>query len=224
MKISSIIIIILFLSSKSSSLNKVCRSPELREVDWYILILFPLISTNNKLKYVYIDNTMSKLKEYIFKEKAFPPSIITSYTLNNQDNNFNYFFWNDDRKLEDGPESSTSSGGHSKGTLIYDKNVGSFLLHSLPRFPTRIKGNQVLTHLPSNAGKYGQHFLCISVNKNNAEKIAELLNYINAFVNKSVSKDRVNLIENKWVYGLIKNYYTTKYDIFFLIFNFLDFL
>lgn len=217
MKISSFLFMILFLSTKSSSLKKVCRSPELKEVDWYVIILLPLLSTNNKLKYLYIDNTISQFKEYTYKEKNFPPSLITSYTLNSKDNNFNYFFWNDDQKYENGPESSTFNGGHSKGTLIYDKNYGSFLLHSLPRFPARKIGNYVLTKLPNNAGKYGQHFLCISINKNTAEKIAETLNYINVFVNKSVKKDRVNLIENKWVKGLIKTSYSSKYDIFFYL-------
>ena len=215
MKISLILFIILFLSIKTSYLSKYCRSPEFKEVDWYVIILFPLISTDNHLKYVYIDNTMSKLKEYTFKEKSFPPSIITSYTLNQEDNNFNYFFWNDDRRYENGGEDlSTSGGGHSKGSLVYDKSGGSFLLHSLPRFPTRLIGNKVLTKLPNNAGRYGQHFLCISINKINAEKIVQLLNYINVFINKSVNKDRVNLYSNNWVINLIQNSYSySKYDI-----------
>ena len=119
------------------------------------------------------------------------------------------------RRYENGGEDlSTSGGGHSKGSLVYDKSGGSFLLHSLPRFPTRLIGNKVLTKLPNNAGRYGQHFLCISVNKINAEKIVQLLNYINVFINKSVNKDRVNLYSNNWVINLIQNSYSySKYDI-----------
>ena len=201
----------------SCSTNKVCRSPTGKEVDWYAIFFMPQsVSTDGAIHYGYFDPSLSALEFHKYDESTFPPTRITKYVTGGG-SDFNYFFWNDDQKYENGPESSTFNGGHSKGTLIYDKNYGSFLLHSLPRFPARKIGNYVLTKLPNNAGKYGQHFLCISINKNTAEKIAETLNYINVFVNKSVKKDRVNLIENKWVKGLIKTSYSSKYDIFFYL-------
>jgi len=170
------------------------------------------VSSDNKIYYAYFDNTLSSLEYYLYEESTFPPTMITAYVTNNVNNdNINYFFWNDDMGTkESGSKSASSDRAHAKGSLVYDANNGAFLLHSLPRFPTRLIGNKVLTKLPNNAGKYGQHFLCISINKNTAEKIAETLNYINVFVNKSVKKDRVNLIENKWVKGLIKTSYSSN--------------
>ena len=122
------------------------------------------------------------------------------------ESNFNYFFWNDDKTVKGGSsDSAASSKAHAKGSLVYDSKFGAFLLHSLPRFPTRTSSNQVLNELPSNGGSYGQTFLCISVTKTNAEAIAKLLNCVNVCINKSVSSDRVNSSPNSWVQNLIRN-------------------
>ena len=98
-----------------------------------------------------------------------------------------------------------SSKAHAKGSLVYDSVSGAFLLHSLPRFPTRTSANEVLEELPSNGGSYGQSFLCISVSKATAETIAKMLNCVNVCINKAVEKDRVNTTPNQWVKNLIAN-------------------
>jgi deoxyribonuclease-2 len=205
-------LIILFLKTSSYSLERVCRSPEGKTVDWYVIFLYPQNSSpEKKLMYGYIDDTSSSLKDYEYNEKTFPPTKITQYTLNEDDVNFNYFFWNDDTTCKN--ESKTSapdSRAHAKGSLVYDENKGAFLLHSLPRFPTRTKDGEVLTELPSNGGQYAQSFLCLSVNKNYAERIVEILNIINVSNNKSVKKDRVNTSPNEWVTKLIKNVFNTR--------------
>ena len=148
-------IIILFLITYlsftlSSSLTRVCRSPEFKEVDWYIMFLFPTkITKDEKLYYVYMDNTMLGLKEYEYNESNFPPTIITKYALDKNEN-FNYFFWNDDTKTKDNQEVEyTSSYAHAKGSLIYDKKVGVFLQHSLPRFPTRLSNGECCKNTPT---------------------------------------------------------------------------
>ena len=92
---------------------------------------------------------------------------------------------------------------HRLKTLWFQS--GAFLLHSLPRFPTRIQNNALLTEIPSNGGSYGQTFLCITVNKNTAKEIARLLNCVNVCINKSVVQDRVNTSPNTWVNALISN-------------------
>ena len=68
-----------------------------------------------------------------------------------------------------------------------------------------------MTELPSNAGVYGQHFLCITVTKTTSEKIAELLNYINVSNNASVNKDNVNSSANQWITALINNKFDSSY-------------
>ena len=205
-------LIFLFFQTSSFSLERVCRSPEGKIVDWYVIFLYPQNASPQKiLTYGYLDDTSSKLEDYVYKEETFPPTKITKYTLNEEDVNFNYFFWNDDITCKnESQRSAPDSRAHAKGSLVYDENKGAFLLHSLPRFPTRTKDGEVLTELPSNSGLYGQTFLCLSINKYYAERIAEILNIINVNNNKSVKKDRVNADGNEWIVKLIKNVFSTR--------------
>lgn len=197
-------VILLFLVSCST--NKVCRNPDGIEVDWYAIFFMPLsISSNNKIYYGYFDNSLRSLEFYEYSESNFPPNQITKYVTNGG-NDFNYFFWNDDRTIKNGEATGVSSSkAHAKGSLVYDSDNGAFLLHSLPRFPTRDSNNELLTELPSNGGSYGQTFLCITVTKKTSEQIAKLLNCINVSINKSVDFDRVNSNANAWIAGLINN-------------------
>ena len=163
------------------SSEKVCRNTKGQPVDWYAIFFMPRsVSSDNLIYYAYFDNTLSSLEYYLYEESSFPPTMITAYVTNNANNdNFNYFFWNDDQGTkESGSKNASSDRAHSKGSLVYDRDNGAFLSHSLPRFPTRTDNNELLTELPSNAGYYGQHFFCISITKDKAEKIVELLNYI----------------------------------------------
>ena len=196
------------------SADKVCRNPKGTEVDWYVIFFMPQsASSDNQIHYAYLDNTLNSLQYYLYAESTFPPTMITSYvTSTSSVTDFNYFFWNDDLTVKDGESKSASSTrAHAKGSLVYDKSNGAFLLHSLPRFPTRTSTNQILTELPSNAGVYGQHFLCITVTKATSEKIAELLNYINVSNNASVNKDNVNSSANQWITALINNKFDSSY-------------
>ena len=207
------IIIFLLVIFSVYAANRVCRDPSGKEVDWYSIFFMPVsISTDGIIDYAYFDPTRDELDYYKYDENTFPPTRITKYITDSDDTNFNYFLWNDDKTVKNGNSSSASSSkAHAKGTLIYDINYGTFLLHSLPRFPTRTSENEVLTELPSNGGSYGQTFLCISIIKETAEIIAELLNYINVSINKSVSSDRVNETPNQWITKLIKNKMSSSY-------------
>lgn len=186
--------------------NKICRDPSGKEVDWYSIFFMPKsASTDGTIHYGYYDSSLNFLKYYKYNEDTFPPTRITKYSTD-ADSDFNYFFWNDDKTVKGGSfDSAPSSKAHSKGSLVYDSSFGAFLLHSLPRFPTRTTANEVLNELPTNGGVYGQTFLCISVTKTTAETIAKLINCVNVCVNKSVNKDRVNSIPNQWVNNLINN-------------------
>ena len=207
-----LLLIFIFFSLTFCDLNNVCLNRENLAVDWYVIFLLPSsISNDNELIYGYFDETIKNTKYFKYEEKNFPPNLITKNVKNNW-KNLNYFFWNDDKTIKDSSsESSSNSKAHAKGSLIYDKENGNFLLHSLPRFPTRNEKNEILTELPSNGGAYGQNFLCISITKNSAEKIAELLNYINVSINKSVEKDQINKIPNKWINALIQNKMQNNY-------------
>ena len=201
-----IIIFSILLFSILSSIKKVCLNPAGQEVDWYAIFFMPAsISGDGEIYYGYYDPDLSSLEYYKYNESSFPPTHITRYALSDE-TDFNYFFWNDDKTVKNGSSSqAASSKAHAKGSLVYNSISGAFLLHSLPRFPTRTSENIVLEELPSNAGLYGQTFLCISVNKETAETIAELINCVNVCVNKAVDSDRVNTTPNKWVEKLISN-------------------
>ena len=209
--IFAFILFILFFQIYST--DKVCRNPKGAEVDWYVIFFMPTTaSSDGQIHYAYFDNTLNTLNYYLYEESSFPPTKITSYVTSSSTSDFNYFFWNDDLTVKDGESKSASSTrAHAKGSLVYDKSNGAFLLHSLPRFPTRTSTNEILTELPSNAGVYGQHFLCITVTKDTSEKIAELLNYINVSNNASVKKDNVNSSANKWITALINNKFDSSY-------------
>ena len=154
---------------------------------------------------------MSSLQYYLYDQSTFPPNQVTSY-VNETSTDFNYFFWNDDLTVKDGEsKSAASTRAHAKGSLVYDKSNGAFIIHSLPRFPTRTSTNKILIELPSNAGSYAQHFYCMTITKAVAEKIVQLLNYINVSNNASVDKDRVNTSANEWVTKLIANKFDTSY-------------
>ena len=201
-----LLIIVLLLLHLFYQNEKVCLNPNGKPVDWYIIFLFPRsVSPDKEIYYAYFDSNLLSADYYLYNESSFPPSMVISY-LNNNDSNYNYFAWNDG--LPESKFSYNISKAHSKGFLIYDKNDGVFLSHSLPQFPKKIN-NKLLSGLTSNAGYYGQHFLCISITKETSEKIVEILNNINALVFASVKKDNVNKIENEWVKKLIIN----KYDI-----------
>ena len=207
------ILLLLLVLSINCANEKVCRNTKGAEVDWFAIFFMPKsASTDGEIYYGYIDDTLSSLSYYKYEESTFPPTMITKYVTAATTTDFNYFFWNDDRTTKDGDsDSAPSSRAHAKGSLVYDKNNGAFLLHSLPRFPTRTSANEILTELPSNAGVYGQHFFCMTVSKSTSEKIAEILNYINVMINASVSADRVNSSANKWITLLIANKYDSSY-------------
>lgn len=202
------IILFFILFSVSCTTDKVCRNPQGEAVDWYAIFFMPdSVSPDKKINYGYFDPNLPDLQFYEYSEDNFPPTMITKYVTEAGSNiNFNYFFWNDDKSRKGGNKSSASeSKAHAKGSLVYDEDDGVFLLHSLPKYPTRDINNNVLNELPSNAGSNGQTFLCISVERKIAEQIAKLLNCINVSVNKSIDSDKVSKSPNQWVNGLIKN-------------------
>ena len=207
MKLLFLITLISFTTS-----SKKCLDPNGNAVDWYAVFLFPEnSSSDNTLSYGYFDSSSSSMKYHTYSESTFPPTRITKMALSSSSTN--YFFWNDDLTCKDDSESrsASSSRAHAKGSLVYDSSSGAFLLHSLPRFPTCTKSGSILTELPDNAGVYGQHFLCISVSTSTANKLAELLNYINISNNHSVKSDKVNSSANKWVTKLISNTFDSSY-------------
>jgi deoxyribonuclease-2 len=208
-QIVALLLIIITLFTLISSNDKVCHDHDGKEVDWWVVFLFPETSSKEKvLSYGYYDNN-SKTKDltyYKYDQTNFPPILLIKQveTVTEKDP-VNYFFWNDDLSTDEKSASAGSGKAHSKGGLSYSSNYGFHLLHSLPRFPKRNSKNEFETVLPDNAGKFGQTYLCLSLDKTNILKMVENLNIINPKVmlmngdNDNVDKDNAQVLK------LIKN-------------------
>ena len=132
LKIQILILITLYLNSKSSDIKRVCLSPEGNEVDWYAIFFMPQsASSDGAIHYAYFDPNLITLQYYKYEESSFPPTRITKYVTDGG-SGFNYFFWNDDKTVKGGgSDSASSTKAHAKGSLVYDASNGVFLLHSL---------------------------------------------------------------------------------------------
>jgi deoxyribonuclease-2 len=207
---SQILLLVLVIVSFTSS-KKVCLSPEGSEVDWYVILLYPQTSVGgDTIIYSYFDNNQTELKYYKFAEDTFPGlKVVGEY----EGDKTNHFFWNDDVTKEGEKKKSSSNGkAHSKGGLIFDAHSAVLLSHSLPRFPTRTADERVVGSLPSNAGIYGQHFICISMDTDNALKVVESLNIINPSLIIQSETDSVFNPASSVVEKLIKNRQDSKLE------------
>lgn len=206
--IFSLICLFLLKDTESKTTTFDCQSPENKKVEWYVIFLFPSTASKSKtLSYGYFDNLSKDLKYYKFENDSFPPLKIPTQ-LDGIDANadkVNYFFWNDDMTSEEQKKSAGAGKAHSKGGLAYDKDTGYFLLHSLPRFPKRNSEGVFYKELPDNAGKFGQTFICLSLDKDNSVSIVDHLNIINPqIIVKHGDTDNVDK-KNDAVAKFIKN-------------------
>jgi deoxyribonuclease-2 len=190
----------------SKSIDYACRDPNNNIVDWYLIMLFPSTANHadNSLVYMFYDEK-SGLNQYYFDIKTFPPIRDTHEVENSSaQSKVNYFFWNDDTSTEKKLTAAYKGKAHSKGGLVYNRESGYFLMHSLPRFPRRTADNKFVDEFPDNAGKFAQHFLCISTDFENNLKIIDTLNIINPqLIVKNGEEDNVS--DNESVLKLIKN-------------------
>ena len=203
-------LISLTLTMSKPGINFSCKDPNNNIVDWYLIMLLPVSShPEKKLVYMYYDQETGP-NQYDFDEKTFPP-IRDTHEVDGMTpkDKVNYFFWNDDTSTEDKLSAAYKGKAHSKGGLVYNKDGGYFLMHSLPRFPRRTANNEFVDTLPDNAGIYAQHFLCITANLENNLKIVDTLNIINPqiIINNG---DKDNVGESESVIKLIKNRFDQK--------------
>jgi deoxyribonuclease-2 len=203
-----LVMILVLLSLSESKTGKICQNPSGKNVDWYIVLLFPETATKERgLYYGYFDNTSTELAYYKYEDSSFPGiKVVQGF----EDGKTNYFFWNDDQSTDDDSKSASSGKAHSKGGLIFNDTEGLLFSHSLPRFPRRKDDNTILDSLPLNGGVYGQHFICISMDKTNILKVVESLNIINPPMMINVEQDLTQTPPNPMVEKLIKNRQDSK--------------
>ncbi|AWP15634.1 putative deoxyribonuclease-2-alpha [Scophthalmus maximus] len=88
-----------------------------------------------------------------------------------------YILYNDQRPTEDGGgrrvDNSGSSGGHTKGVVLLDKNQGFWLVHSTPHFPPVRQAGEF--SYPSSGVTNGQNFICVTYPLDRFQTIGEQL-------------------------------------------------
>ena len=138
MKVNFITFIILICSYESKDFGK-CTDPTGNSVSWYIIYTM----SNQYKEYSYIDNNKKTFANFNSTVEIFSPFNIVE-GLNMKDN-FSYIVWNDESIREDGDSSGFSKVAHSKGIILYDevKKESTFLIHSLPKFPTLLANKTV---------------------------------------------------------------------------------
>ena len=87
-----------------------------------------------------------------------------------------HMFYNDEH-----PDGNTSfTLGHTKGALVFSKDMGFWLVHSVPKYPPSM--NNAYDY-PHTGQMYGQSFLCISLStKASADKIATQLMFNHPYI------------------------------------------
>jgi len=181
--LTAFLIILLSSSTKCETKTNIsCLSPSNENIDWFIIYLLPEKEAKG-LFYSYADSNTKSFKNYKYNENTFPPLSLVK-NLNKAERKF---MWNDDQSTDDTKKYSESKA-HSKGMLAYDNISGFHLLHSLPRFPNISNKGEILFTLPSNAGHFGQTFLCLSISNVEGKKLEKAVDEINPFYYDQSSK------------------------------------
>ncbi|XP_071948097.1 plancitoxin-1-like [Antedon mediterranea] len=169
--ITSFLFIVLFCHPVASSVG--CLDSDGKPIDWFIVLKLHRNKNNNNtlikegVAHQYMDANSPSWRLSSVSLNDSRQAI--GYTLqqiydNSQSQDVGYVMYNDE--FPDG--TSSQYYGHTKGTLGFDSSTAFWLIHSTPKFPEYAKSSYVW---PYNALKYGQSFLCISVNFGQLEPI-----------------------------------------------------
>ena len=142
-----------------------CIGEDGSQVDWFAVLKVP-----NGAGYAYLDPTMddgdaSEWRTVEGKTLDQPEGNAVSDTLQqvyaDADGAYAYVQYNDES-----PEGkrSTAYQGHTKGVWATGEGGGFWLVHSVPRYPAGVStSGGKYPGLPDNEYKFGQSFLCISM-------------------------------------------------------------
>ncbi|TDQ19483.1 deoxyribonuclease-2 [Algoriphagus boseongensis] len=176
-------------------------------VDWWFIYKLPMKVGPKKdssgFEFLYLD---SSGKEIEFSKIGLDhPESALGLTLEkifSDEKEIGYVAWNDE--IPPTPKNpdpkNLNSKGHSKGVLAFSPNTNSglYLLHSTPRFPEI--GKSVL---PENERKFGQTYICISLEFDEISKLADVIQthiqgqvYASNLLGIDKNHPLVNLVEN----------------------------
>lgn len=181
---------ILFLSFIIQSYQLSCLDQQGEAVPWFFMIKYPNktdVQTGENHRYGYFDSSMSGKGQNNFDLRTNYvdiPGEALYETLNQANTNGKYqiIAWNDEIPPVDENTLGSSNGysyeysetAHSKGIIVYDQNEGNgiYIPHSTPKYPA-IESNGVINITVAWGQRvYGQNYLCMSLDKENLEKVA----------------------------------------------------
>ena len=158
-----------------------CRDQDGSLVDWYVLNKLPKLSDTGSefvdkgAGYVHFSSE-STGGDWILSEVSIDDPLSASgrtlapiYSNPTRDSLIFAFF-------NDVPPHGQVSGekGHTKGVVAFDGSEGFWLVHSVPNFPP--KPDKSYSY-PNSGLDNGQSFLCITLNSNQIENVASLLEH-----------------------------------------------
>eukprot|EP01025_Chloroclados_australasicus_P054277 TRINITY_DN6429_c0_g1_i10.p1 TRINITY_DN6429_c0_g1~~TRINITY_DN6429_c0_g1_i10.p1 ORF type:complete len:377 (-),score=22.29 TRINITY_DN6429_c0_g1_i10:390-1520(-) len=173
MKQPLIAVLISGLTAIHYGLNPSCVNNLAESVDYWVALKFP-----ESYQFVYTDSsqiTQNPKFEFQSSTDLRNENNVVDYQLQQiKNNNYNFIAYND----EDPNGGIHSTYGHSKGVLAFNQKGGFWLQHSVPKFPDL----ELKFSYPEPEVRYGQHFFCLSLDKNSVNFVAEALRLAKVYV------------------------------------------
>ncbi|KAH6942647.1 hypothetical protein HPB50_008811 [Hyalomma asiaticum] len=161
-----------------------CKDQDGQDVEWFIIYKLPRMQTYQQNsftpeggEFAYVDARTSEATLRYWPLSGFDlyeaqnPVAFTLAPLyeNTTRKDILYFVYND----QSPPTYNGTRNGHSKGVVLFDDNVGVWLLHSVPRFADGLQSGQYV--FPETARENGQMFMCVTFPTPQVDTIARLL-------------------------------------------------
>lgn len=158
-----VFVFVLFVSNCDISAKEVdiqCKNEMGKAVEWFAIYKLPKYQhSENGLKYLYMDDQQThwKISKWQIDDpnSAVARSLESIYLKEKPDSLF-YASYNDE--WPEGHKSCTR--GHTKGVFVGNLNSGLWLVHSVPRYPSRSNTSYAYPH---SGREYGQSLLCMSL-------------------------------------------------------------
>ena len=174
-----------------------CMNSKNQEVDWWIILKLPQnYKLNNKkhhsegFDYLYLDNKSSDFTIYTnpknpnLNDKKNSPLMNTVKQLNSTV--YTRLIYNDEY-MENGKNKKPEYVAHAKGIMQFDEKQGYWIRHSTPRYLEIPKDSTQPQHekylqLKPYEVRFGQHFLCVTYNKDQENKIVDVINTMRPYL------------------------------------------
>ena len=181
---NSLLILAIF-SLFASSYQLSCLNHVGAAVPWFFMIKYPNVTdqtTGETHRYAYYDSVKSSSGEANFELRTNyvdieGEALYETFNQANKNSALQIIAWNDEPAVSTSEAYSSTTDSytaHSKGVIIYDSAAGNglYLPHSTPKYPA-VSDSGINITVGWSQRVYGQNYLCLSLDKENLEKVAE---------------------------------------------------